>query len=135
MNNRMPQNNQTYEKKSAMESNNMPHSNLRVDSPSGYRRFSSTVASGSAVSLVADATGVSVGVGSTVAVGEGVSVGIASVGVSSGIAVSVRATVDVMVGVPTIVGCGEAITVAEGTPEAVGVATGVEVAGVWTGED
>lgn len=133
MNNRMPQHSHTYEKKRAMESNNMPHSNLRFDSPSGYRKFSSSVAAGSAVSLVAEGIGVSVGGNSVVAVGEGVSVGIASVGVSTGTADSVAATVDVMVAVSTIVGWGEATTVAEGTPDAVGI--GVEVAGVWTGDD
>jgi hypothetical protein len=91
MNKRMPQQSQTYEKKRAAESNNIPHSNLRFDSPSGYRWLSSGVASGSAVSLVPEATGVSVGAGSvatTVAVSETVSVG-AAVTVAPGDAIGV----------------------------------------------
>lgn len=107
MNNRIPQQSQTYEKKRAMESNSIPHSNLRFDSPSGYRWLSSGVASGSAASLVAEATGVSVGsgsVGTAVSVGVTVSVGGATVGVSEGTAVAVSA-VDVAPGDSIAVGC------------------------------
>lgn len=149
MNKRMPQQSQTYEKKRATESNNIPHSNLRFDSPSGYRWLSSGVASGSAVSLVAEATGVSDGggsVGTEVSVGVTVSVGDTSVPVSAGVAVSagvtvspgtadpVGATVDVTAGDSTTVGCGEATAVTDGTMVAVGA--GVKLGGgVSTGED
>jgi hypothetical protein len=130
MNKRMPQQSQTYEKKRATESNSIPHSNLRFDSPSGYRSLSSGVPSGSAVSLVTEATGVSVGGGS---VGTEVSVGGASVGVSTGTAVSVEAVVDVTSGdasgVPDGTGLG---VIAVGSAVVAGVKLG---GGVSTGED
>ncbi len=127
MNKRMPQQSHIYEKKRAAESNNIPHSNLRFDSPSGYRWLSSGVASGSAVSLVAEATGVSVGggsVGTEVAVGATVSVG-ATVDVPA---------VDVAAGDSTTVGCGEPTAVTDGIMVAVRVGAKLG-GGVSTGED
>lgn len=141
MNKRMPQQSQAYEKKRATESNNIPHSNLRFDSPSGYRWLSSDVASGSAVSTVEAAAGVSVGsgsVGTEVAVGDTVSVGGTSVLVSTGTTVSVRttvpvgATVAVTPGDSIAVGCRVLVAVTAGSVVEVGVKLGN---GVSTGED
>ena len=119
MNNRIPQQSQMYENRRDMESNSIPHSNLRSDSPSGYRWLSSAVASGSAVSLVAEATGVSVGDG---LVGTGLATGEA---VSTGTAVAVASMVNVTpgdgLGMPTV-----------GSEVDVGVALGD---GVSTGTD
>lgn len=133
MNSRMPQKSHIYEKRSARESNSIPHSNLRFESPSGYRWLPSTVPSGSAVALGGGGTGVSVGGGSEgkgTSVGTSVSVGGAvMVGVSEGAAGSVGASV----AVPIVdVATGDSITVGCIVLVAVGVRLG---GGVSTGED
>ena len=129
MNSRIPQSNHVYERKRARESNSIPHSNLRVESPSGYRAFSSTVDSGSAVSDVAVATAVSVGsdsAGVEVTVFGGTCVEAGSVGVSKGTTDSVGPTVNVSTGP---VACGVLVAVTST------VVVGVCTPGVSTGED
>lgn len=109
----------------ATESNSMPHSNLRLESSSGYRWPSSVPAADS--TLAGDGVGVAVGgtsVGGTVAVAvAGASVGVT---VGSGVSLGIRVAVGASVG--TAVGSGTGVSVGAGM---VGVAVAVSFGGDW----